>query len=257
MFRNEKLDAIEVGNPTLYRLLIDDRGKLRVPGRLESHDVQQVRLLIYNETAIARGLKKNHKEVRQWILAVPAQLSIPAIARAFRPLTKPLATSYFPAHSLNYRRPTLSTAVPSFRGQLRIITENDPYSDAIAASIPEELGGVRIKYTGLEKSVLVSRLIKGNYDIASITLEAMMNHPVYWRSFFTPGSPFTVFGKPLQAIRTSRPNLQTRLANAQLVDTHGNWLILFQERRYYAFQPSVVGEMYLATGLINYASIRK
>ena len=43
--------------------------------------------------------------------------------------------------------------------------------------------------------------------------------------------------------------------NAKLIDEKGNWLILFQQKHFYAFQPGVTGERFMATGLLTYVQI--
>jgi ABC-type transport system substrate-binding protein len=255
LFKAGKLDALEIYNPTLYRLLVDRSGKLTVPGRLVGANVDQVRLLIFNRAAITRALGLTENNTQRWIRSVAGNIDIDAMAQRFEPLAIPMKTSFFPARSVYARTPEREP-IPAAHGELLIITENDPYSDTIASMIPQRLNGAIVRYVGLEKAVLVSRLLKKEFDIASITLEAMMAHSAYWLSFFTPGSPFTVFGTPLEGLKeVNVTNLAALKAIAKQIDEGGNWLMLFQERHYFAFQPRIFGETFLATGLINYATI--
>lgn len=255
LFKAGALDVIEIANPTLYRLLVNSDGTRTFDGRLYGKDVHQVRLLIFNETKIARELGLDSGDIQAWIQGFRANVDLSTLVATFDPLAVELHTSYFPARNVQI---SSGGGVPlDTAGELVIITENDPYSDAIVAQLPQQVGGTSIDYIGIEKSVLVSRLLKHDFDIAAITLEAMIAHPSYWLSFFAPGSPFTVFGKSLDGIDMSRnDDLSDKVENARIIDTKGNWLLLFQERRWYAFQPHVAGESYLATGLINYATIR-
>ena len=253
LFRAGRLDVLEISNPTLYRLLVDASGRMVVPGRLVSSEVHQVRLAIINRASIALTLGITADQAAEWVEALRASVDVDAIAQRFSPLLIPMQTSFFPARDLvERRRPTVS--VPALRGRLNIITENDPFSDAIASMLARPVGGVELAYTGLEKSVLISRLINRQYDIASISLEAVADHPAYWLSFFTPGSSFTLFGAALQDLDTSRTPDAAR-HNAAIIDQNGNWLMLARERRYVALQPRIKGETFFATGLINYANL--
>lgn len=255
LFRSGRLDAIEISNPTLLRLLVDKEEKLTTPGRLIGMDAHQVRLLIFNRQAISRSLGLSEDQTRQWIRVATSQINLNNLIEKIAPLAIPIGTSYFPARSIA-KRPSVDNAIPAAQGKLLIITENDPFSDAIASAIPRKLARADIDHVGLEKSVLVSRLLKKEFTIASITLEAMMNHSAYWLSFFTPGSPFTVFGDTLDGLKPAEDqNAKAQISNARVIDTRGNWFALFQERHLYAFRPGVSGESFLQTGLINYVTV--
>ena len=91
------------------------------------------------------------------------------------------------------REPQDADSLPPAR--LTILTEPDPYSDLIAALLPKSIGKVSIDYKGMAKATLLDALIKGEFDIASILIEATISSSEFWRSFFTPGNPFTVFGR--------------------------------------------------------------
>jgi ABC-type transport system substrate-binding protein len=258
LFRAGELDVLEIGNPTLYRLLVED-GEPRLPGRLLSSPVDQVRLLIFNEAKITDRLGVSESETREWISAFTARIDVEAIAQRFSPLLIPMHTSYFPAYEsepegMNARH-TDNTAKAEPRSVgLTIVTENDPFSDSLAAAITREAGIDRIDYIGLEKSVLISRLINREYEIASITLEAQVHHPAYWLSFFRPGSPFTVFGTPIEGLKgPGEPGATDH--NRVLIDEKGNWFVLARERRFVLVQPRIGKLSSHATGLLNYATI--
>jgi len=255
MFKNGRLDAIEISNPTLYKLLIGSDGKLRSVGQLFGKSTDQIRLLIFNKIAIARSLGVNSESVEAWIQAYKESIDNQGLAKRFSPLAIPIGTSYFPGKDVATRA-HFQGAIPQANGHLTIIGENDPYSDSIASALPHRLGRVDLKYIGVDKAVLISRLIGKEYEVASITLEAMLADPAYWLAFFQPGSPFNVFGTPIDGLRINqaRDHAEDR-HNARLIDEQGNWYILFQERRFLALRPSIIGASFLATGLPNYARL--
>lgn len=256
LFKTGDLDAMEIANPTLYKLLIDSSGRLTVPGRLAQTDSHQIRLLIFDNAAIARTLGFADEEAQQWVRAYTTLIDSNELSQRFAPLAIPMRTSYFPARNEHQRKP-YTGPVPKARGALQVISENDPYSSAIAAALPGRFGSVNLDYVGLEKSVLISRLLKKEYDVASITLEAMMNHPAYWLAFFEPGSPFTIFGGPVQGLELANSSSASNTTNAAAIDERSNWFILFQERHLLALQPNMAGESFLATGLVNYSTMGK
>jgi hypothetical protein len=247
-----QLDVLEISNPTLYRLMIDDRGDLRLPGRLIKKDVDQIRLLLFNWDAIGQTLGLTKETAASWTKQFGSSMDLNAIVKRFDPLLIPMPTSYFPARG-EARRPVFQGQYTTSEG-LTIITENDPYSDAIAAAVASSAGKVKLSYVGLTKAVLISRLIKREYQMASITLEAMMHHPAYWLSFFTPGSPFTTFGTSIDGLSDSSAAAEV-IRDAHLIDEGGNWFALAQERRLIALRPGITGEAFHPTGLLNYAGI--
>lgn len=252
LFSNGDLDVIEIGNPTLYQLMFAESA-FDIPVRMFSSEVEQVRLLIFNETAIGEKLELSPQEVREWVRAFQNRVDADVVAGKFSPLLIPMRTAYFPAHGTG-RVTEGSDQQITESAPLTIITENDSYSDRLAATVVEAASLDRLNYVGLEKSVLIGRLIQRDYDIAGITLEALASHPVYWLSFFKPGSPFTVFGKPIQGL-LSPDELGSRRHNQNLIDNHGNWQIIARERRIVIARLNVTGMMFHQTGLVNYAAI--
>ena len=78
-----------------------------------------------------------------------------------------------------------------------LLAESDPYSDTIAAQLPSSVGGIRIRYQTVDKSVLIQSLLKGSFDAALIKIEATHHAPQFWSAFFTPGNPYAAFGTPI------------------------------------------------------------
>lgn len=252
LFSSGELDLLEIGNPTLYGLVVG-QDDLALVGELKSSDVHQVRLIIFNEAAISEKLNLSIEETNKWVRAVSGNMDVVAIASRFAPLLEPMHTSYFPARvdAMQAQDPGL---VEDERVNLTLVTENDAYSDQIAAMITKQPGLVGTDYLGLEKSVLISRLINRQYDMASITLEAMLDHPVYWLSFFKPTSPFTVFGKPIEGLLDADAD-GAMDHNRDLIDGQGNWKIVASERRFVMLQPWIVDIAFHPTGLLDYASV--
>jgi peptide/nickel transport system substrate-binding protein len=255
MWRAGRLDVLEISNPTIYRLLVGSDGRLVLPGRLTDTEVHQIRLLIYNAAMIAQSLGLSREQAAEWVRLQQSRIDVDAVAQRFAPLLIPLRTSFFPARATERRSLRAPDPPPPARGQIVIITENDAFSDAIAAAVAGRIGDTTVTYLGMDKAVLISRLLARQYDIASITLEAVLDHPSYWLSFFSPGSPFNVFGTPIEGLSQADGPGAIR-QDAQLIDQQGNWFVLAQERRLVALQPRVTGETFYPTGLINLATIR-
>jgi hypothetical protein len=255
LFKAGTLDVLEIATPMLQRQIVGADGKLTVPGRLVEADIQQIRLLIFNRAAIAKALSVPESDVQEWIKGLPAAITSDLFQKRFGSFAIPIGTSYFPARKV-YAREPLSGAPRKLSGKLLVVTDNDVFSDAIASVLPRELNGVTIDHVGLEKSVSLSRFLKQDYEINLTGLEAVSSHNGYWQSFFTPGSPFARFGEPLDGLKAvDTGNEEALRHNAKLIDEKGNWLILFQQKHFYAFQPGISGERFLATGHLTYARI--
>ena len=143
-------------------------------------------------------------------------------------------------------------------GRLTIVTEPDAYSDLIAASMPRKLGNVRIGYKGVDKGLLISALLKGEYEIAVVPIEATLRSPAFWKSFFTPGSPYSAFGKPiagLENVDVSAPEGAFRAASK--IVAQGNWVAIIREQRIQALAAGVSGIAHSASGQTNYAFMRR
>jgi hypothetical protein len=164
--------------------------------------------------------------------------------------------SPFPPFSEVERRTGDAGALPSAR--LTILTEPDAYSDLIAASLPKSIGEVLIDYKGTDKAVLIDALIKGEFDIASILIEATVHSAEFWRSFFSPGNPFTVFGTPIEGIDAIDLQSDDGLKRVgQMIADKGNWIGVLREKRLQAARPGVSGIIFSPSGQTNFIFVTK
>ena len=231
--------------------------RLNSPGRLYGTDVAQMRMLIINEERIASDLGIETERVAEFISELRASISYDDLLAVAGDMGR-VSNSAFPPGEI-FKKPTISAEVkPNIAGSLKIISTNDEYADLIASKLPKSIAGVKLNVEGLPKSVAVDKMINRDYSIINMWFEAIIDEPVYWAAFFTPGRPFTLFGKEidgLEKIDLEDPN-GLQLAS-ELINLRGNWIPLFLERRYYAFQPGITDEQLLGTGLISYQGVKK
>ncbi|MEW8279822.1 MAG: ABC transporter substrate-binding protein [Candidatus Thiodiazotropha sp.] len=256
-FAAGELDALEIANPRLLQMV--GRIKSKVGVRSFSENTHQVRLLIVNIDRLRGERNWTSEEIDTFIHDLHSVARSDELSNLYGELGKPVSSDYFPARdNLATQSNAISSPLKGVERQaLQIISENDAYSEQIAATLPKQLGAIELDYIGLDKSLLIDRLVKKNYDIASITLEALVADPVYWASFFKPGSPFTLFGTALPELADIEPNRDNILTFAKIIDDSGNWVVLFQERRMYLFNVDVVGERLLPTGLLDFSRMSK
>lgn len=253
LYRNGDLDVLEIANPMLFKLItpwIRDKPEHQIM----SSTVDQIRLLIFNETGIADKLGISVADAHRWTRKLRAIVDVDSLAARFAPLLVPMRTSYFPGQYATGPVADEGEVIEPSR-RLEVISENDPFSDQITSAIINAVGNNKLDYTGLEKSVLINRLIQRQYDIASVTLEALVHHPAYWLSFFRPGSPFTIFGKPIEGLMDP-DEIGASEHNRMLIDTQGNWLVFAQEKRVVVAQPHISGLTLHPTGLLDYSMVK-
>lgn len=250
-----ELDVLEVGNPRLLAMV--NRAMSNEGARVKWTDAHQIRFVIVNMDRLMEKFHWRENEVRGFANLLASAVDQRRLAATYGELGKPLSTAYFPARTKAAPRRAAVAPPGISKGELFLITENDAYSDLVGATIPSSLGDLIITRQGLDKGLLVDRLIKRDYDLACITLEALVDDPVYWMSFFRPGSPFSVFGRPLATLANKEPGDFDPVRLTEIIDTEGNWIPLFQERRAYFFRPGVEGERFLPTGLIDYRRLRR
>lgn len=250
LFHEKKLDLVEVGNPTLARLLRMESGDAKTVGS----DSDRVRVLIFGRKGLAaKGY--SDRQVRALMHAIDQQLdrtkisgATPSLATATRvpfPFTIPESTSR-EALGVDLLPPT----------RISVITEGDQYSDYIASLIPRQIGPVTLDYKGVDKGLLVDRIVKGDFDIASVAIEGTMRTPEFWISFFQPGSPFTVFGDPLRELDgVGLSSDAERMGALAVVAERGNWLGLIRERRVVAMSRSISGLRFTPSGQASYEEI--
>ena len=253
------LDVLEIGNPRLWEMTAKTRAKAET--RSQTVDTHQVRLLIFNLERLQQALTWSEQEARGLMAAFREASRKPDFSKVYGDLGRPASSAYFPARRLEevakLNAGVPPTAVGKGTNKVQIILENDPYSEQIVAALPRRVGSIEIGYIGLDKSLLIERLIKREYDIASIGLEALVADPVYWTAFFKPGSTFNLFGRAIPQLQDVEASNDNVAMIGRLVDEQGNWIVLFQERRQYLFASRVTGERILPTGLIDFSRISK
>ena len=257
-FANGALHVLDVTTPQLMDALVEgSTGKLRYPGTLSQFDWDRMRVAIVNEKALlSKGFST--EQTRAFIDAFSAVVDRGKIAGLSKGLGIALAVPFLPVPP-GLTLPgveNVETAFPDVR--LTIVTEPDAYSDLIAASLPRTVGSVQLGYKGVDKGLLINSLINGEYDIAVVPIEATQHSPAFWKSFFTPGSPFTVFGKPIEGLEDVDVSTPTGVyRTASEVVAKGNWVAILQEQRFQAVATGVSGIAFSASGQTNYAFMRR
>lgn len=256
-FAAGKLHVLNLVTPQLLKSTTEgELPKLRYPGTLHQTKWDRVRVAIINEKALsAKGMDES--EVRAFIKAFSNAIDRQKIADMSGGIGEPIKLAFLPEQSLAVQSEN-SVAEANFpKNNLVIITEPDPYSDLIASSLPKKVGNISIDYKGVEKGILINSLIKGEYDIASMLIEAPVHSPEFWKSFFTPGSPFVAFGKPiagLEMIDTRIPSGVKQAATA--IAEESNWAGVVREKRFQAVAPGVSGILFTPSGQENYLFIK-
>lgn len=253
-FRSGRLQVLDLTSPQLVELLVDPAsGGLKVPGTLTRHDWDRVRIAVIN----AKGLGSKGfgaAKARQFIEAFSAQTDRKRIAELSAGLGAPLYTPFPPVAPGEPPQPAAGTGLPKAR--LTIITESDPYSDLIAASLPKSVGDVTLSYRGVEKGVLIQSLVQGDFDIASILIEATTHSPEFWKSFFAPGNPFTAFGTPVTGLDKVDVSTEAGVRQAaEMIARDGNWVGILKETRLQAVAPGITGVQFSPSGQTSFAQI--
>ena len=255
-FTAGKLHVLDLTSPKLVEMLVDSSsGKLKIDGTLVQREWDRVRIAIINEKSlVAKGF--DAAQARRFIQAYSAAVDRSKIVQNSRGLGTALETGFPPVQRAVASVSVSTEGLP--KASLTVITEPDAYSDLIAASLPKTVGSVTIDYRGVDKGVLIQSLIKGDFDIASILIEATTHSPEFWKSFFTPGNPFTAFGKPIPGLENVKVNDAAGVQQtAELIAREGNWVGILHEKRLQAIAPGITGVSYSPSGQTNYAFIKR
>ena len=266
-FRRGELDFLEVASPTLEGTLFDrsdGRPVLNAPGTMLKGPVHQMRFALINKQALIAKQGFTERQADIFVQAYKAAVDRERIMKIAGDLGKPLYTAFFPRNG-KVTKPAMKDTIDVSGlpvaglpvAGLTVLTASDPYSDRIAAALPSRIGNVTIDYRGTDPALLIQSLVSRDYDIASIALEAVMDSPFYWASFFRPSSPFVVFGLAIPELE--RVDLRTKegLAEAQkLIDAKGNWVPLFREVRLFAVGPRIEALRFTSTGHVSFETVR-
>jgi ABC-type transport system substrate-binding protein len=251
-FRTGALDALEVTNPNLAKLLDLDKQGTDGSFAVTSVASDRMRLIIVNR----RGLEQKGFNVKQTSALmnalnkgfsrqdfVDARLGL--AAEATTPFPFPLSV------------PAAAEAGSFPNASLTAITEGDAYSDLIASRIPKTVGDtVRIDYKGIDKGLLIDRIVKGDFELASVAVEGTLRAPEFWLSFFQPGSPFTVFGEPIAELKGKTFDTEEdRAFGLRTVAEKGNWVGLLRERNVVVTRKEIVGLTFTPAGQVTFESI--
>ena len=247
-------------SPILVDLLFDGKVPnltMRYSGHFEVALSDRIRVVIVNEKRlIQRGFSKEQVRAfeRQYSTSVQ-RARIADLSKGIGiPMSTPVPIEAGPANVVSNNKGK-NLALPS--ASLSLITESDPFSDLIAASLPKRVGNVRISYRGVDKGILIDSLLKGDYDLASIILEATIHTPKFWTAFFTKGNPFVAFGKAIDGLENvDLSDRQGEARAARLISEHGNWIGVMRERRIQVFSPRVSRVLLSPSGQPSYEQIR-
>lgn len=253
-----QLDVLDLTSPQLQQLLVDATGKLKYPGTITQHPWDRVRLVIVNEKSLSsKGFSS--QQVRDFIDSMASTVDRTKIASLAKGAAGPLAAPFPPAKDIpEANTPRKIEQLNTPKTNLTILTESDPYSDLIAASLPKQVGSVTMNYKGVDKGMLLNSLFKGEFDLISMLIEATVHSPEFWKAFFTPGNPYSVAGKPLSGLDKVDVSTNSGVADAGKRILHeGNWIALLQEKRIQAVAPGISGISFSPSGQTNFAFIKK
>lgn len=257
-FAEGNLDVLDLTSPGLVERLVDvETGALKATGTLVKRKWDRVRIAIINEKSlVAKGF--TDAQAHSFIQVYSGAIDRRKIAQNTHGISSTMITSFPPVPKGEAPAGGSSQTATFPSVSLTVITEPDAYSDLIAASLPTRIGPVSIDYRGVDKGLLIQSLIKGDFDIASILIEATTHSPEFWKSFFTPGNPFTAFGKPipgLENVDVADPEGVEKAA--ELIEQSGNWVGILQESRWQAIAPGIGGIKYSPSGQTDYATIER
>ncbi len=251
-FKAGQLDIIELSTPKLIREL----GQLTNPKTAYlAGAADRLRVVIVGEPTLAKkGFSQD--QVREFKRRLSAVVDRKAIASDSGGLGAPSLLPFIASNDPLPLGPVRSAQLPATT--LTVITEGDPYSDLIASRVAQTIGDTTLTYRGVEKGLLVQSIVKNEFDLASVVIEATTHAPLFWTSFFTPGSPFTAFGKPLPALA----NLDIRNAAHErdafrTISSEGNWIGLLRERKVVAVRDGITGPFLTPSGQVSYAWTRR
>ncbi|MCW5726222.1 ABC transporter substrate-binding protein [Parvibaculum sp.] len=250
LFKSGKLATLHLQSPMLNKLVAEQaqssKSKLRY--RVVTHSFDRVRILIINEVRLTKmGLSPD--AIGSFRDALDTSIDREKLENLSSGLATAAATPLPVFGSLRRQPPSERDLEKLPPLQLTVITEPDAFSDQIAASLPGRIGNIRLDYRTVEKGLLIDSLVKKDFDIAAIVIEATMHSPKFWSAFFDPSGAFVAFGKPIASIADIDLSSEGAVGMLQDVLTKdSNWILLTQERRIDAVQPWVQGMRYNRAG---------
>jgi ABC-type transport system substrate-binding protein len=248
--RRGDLDLLEVLNPTIQALL---KARASDDIAIVKGLLSRTRILIVNQKALQQlGLQAEAAVALQ--ASISQQLDREALANTTDGLAE-AAVSPFPFSGI-HQSPVNSDSGAGLSRSLQIVSMNDPYSDRIAAFVARSVKNPKLEYVALEKSVFFSRLAKGDFDIASIAIESVIEAPEFWLAFFTPGSPLVAFGQPIPALLKSPLSTKDeRLRALSIAQAESNWIGLLRDKGAFAVNKRLTGIRFTPAGQLSLEAI--
>lgn len=253
-FAAGRLHVLDLTSPSLISLMGADpaAGTMRVPGKLEQVEWERYRVVIVNLNALQRRGFTQH-QAASFVRALSARVDREGLERMAGGVAKAFQAPYPPTPAIGNAQ--LSDG-PFPNAQFSILTESDAFSDAIAAQLPQDLGGVSMRYRGVDKGVLLKSLFTGDFDLISMLLEAPVRSAEFWQALFTPGNPYSAIGVPIPGMEKLDPSTPEGLEQVgRLIAERGNWVALLKERRIQARAPGIQGIIFTPSGQTNLALI--
>jgi len=257
LFKSGRLAALHLQSPMLNKL-VSEQAQSTEPKRryrVVTRDFDRVRILIVNEARLEKlGMSANAVSIFRD--ALDTSIDRKNLENLSSGLAVAEATPLPIFGSIRRKSPNARDLkeLPSL--QFTVTTEPDAFSDQIAASLPTKIGNIRLDYRTVEKGLLINSLVKKDFDIAAIVIEATMHSPKFWSAFFDPSGAFVAFGKPIASIADIDLSSKDAVGTLQYVlAKDSNWILLTQERRIDAVQPWVQGMRYNRAGQDDLSSV--
>lgn len=258
MFAEKKLHVLDLTSPQLVDLMLEKGSRTpKFTGTLVEVPWDRVRVVIINEKKLAeKGFSQG--QIKAFLNRLSADVDRDKMASLSKGIAVPLKAPFPPAQDVPTATRLKSVNVEGLPpASLSILTESDPYSDLLAANIPKQIGEVTLDYKGVEKGILLNSLFTGDFEAISMLIEATAHSPEFWKSFFTPGNPFSVAGKPLPSLTGADVSTDSGIAKVgQIILEQGNWIPLLQEKRLQLIAPDVSGVTYSPSGQSNFVFIQ-
>lgn len=251
MFNQGDLDLVRIENPDAFQLLNNKNA------RLLRHKFSRVRLVIVNRNSLKKkGFSDN--QINAFIAAYATSVNREKIASLTAGLTEPMQTAFPPAADItgyNPVRPGVEARdLP--KTKLVLLTINDSFSELIASYLPKKVGAVKIDFRAVESSLLIDSLFKGAADMISMLIDATSSAPIFWASFWTPGSSFVSFGTPLPVFSNLNFTSDSDVVDAaRAVDRNGNWIGLLREKGALAISSRLTGLRLTQTGQVSFENV--
>jgi ABC-type transport system substrate-binding protein len=250
-FRSGELKVLELNSPNLIRSL--DLSKVD-EAQLKRATTDKLRVVVVGEEQLARkGLTA--EQISTFKRALVSAIDRNKVATASFGLATSHEAPYIAEAPAVEVVPLIDVSgLPKLK--LTVISESDAFSDLIAATLPKAIGAIEIDYKGVDKGLLISSIVKREFDLASVVIEATLKAPVFWTSFFNPKSPFVAFGKPLPGTEASNPSDSKKLGETLVRIRHeGNWIGVARENKLVLTAKNVTGVRLTPAGQTSYEEI--